>query len=200
MLRLLAPALLALLTLPALAVTPQAAFAALIIDAPASYTPGDIVTVEISGDSEGAIADAYWVNLEIDPNVSVLSGTRNITKPSSTFVGVLDGEERFLTWESSSIIGRCGIVGLAPNECVAGSGYELFLRPRELDMTLSILSTFQIDTTGASGPLTWILTPDPTRGFFGLPGVSATTVPEPATAALCALGMILLAAARPRSS
>jgi hypothetical protein len=59
----------------------------------------------------------------------------------------------------------------------------------------STLSTYTFDTTGASGDLTFTLTPEG-AGFFGFgpatPLVVAQIVPEPASAALLGLGLMTL--------
>jgi hypothetical protein len=184
-----------------LLVRPESALAALHIEGPASYTPGDIVELTILGDSSvnGDGLPPYLetgyleVALTIDPSLSVVSSSAGTLMKGDTGS---PGD----SWLNTALAGTCGEGGFAANECVAVNAFDSYnFGSGMLGLIPSTLSVFQFDTTGASGPLHFSLDPFG-NGFFGLPGTTFTVVPEPGTAGLLGLGLVVLARTRRRRS
>jgi hypothetical protein len=175
------------------------AMAELAIDAPATYTPGDLLTITLRGDSEGRKAIEMLVELTFDPALQVASRS----------AGVLEDSVAFESWSRISSDLSCGDAGLlqAENQCVAVQALSFFSFPEvPIDLLPSTLSTWQFDTTNAHGDLVFFLDPWDREGvshahfFFDFPGTEITVamVPEPATALLLGLGLATLAVRRGR--
>jgi hypothetical protein len=181
----------AIVALAVLLAAPVPSRAGLNLDAPASYTPGDILTITVTGDSEGAedtLMSALMIVEEPLTLVSVTHGTLHSSDPI------------YPEWLHTGVSGTCGSAGLAPNECLAVDAFTYFTFPPPIDLLPSTLTTWQFDTTNATGNLLFLLEPRAPAGFFGLPGTQATVVmiPEPAPVALVAAGLVGVGAARGR--
>jgi len=163
------------------------------IEAPASYVPGQVIALTVTEDSEGATASVIRALLTVDPALTLVSGTPGVlndSAPTPTY------------WAQGGPVGDCGMSGLPANQCLAVDAFEyIHLGSYPIDLLTSTLSTWQFDTTGATGDLLFSLDPDG-AGFFGQPGTTATVamVPERATALLLAAGLVGLAVPRPRES
>ena len=134
----------------------ESALAALHIEGPASYTPGDIIELTIVGDSsvngDGLPpyleAGLLGVALTIDPSLSLVSSIVGTLMDSDT--GAFPND----SWLTSALPGTCGEGGFAANECVAVHAFDSYnLGSGSLDLIPSTLTIFQFDTTGASGLL-----------------------------------------------
>jgi PEP-CTERM motif len=156
------------------------------------YVPGDILTVTISGNSEGLTSAFISLILTFDPSLSLVSST----------AGVLADSDPNLFWQQTAFTGTCGLGGYAPNECRALDAYEyVSFGGVPIDLLPSTFSTFQFDTSSAPGifeisvePCTY---PVGTHSFFDLPGKTIIwPIPEPTTAALLGLGLAALGVAR----
>lgn len=166
---------------------PEIAAAGLTVTAPAQYTPGDEITVTISGDSEGRTAVLMRALLAFDASLDVVSGSPRFP---------LDDTSPLLSWSYTGAMARCGIGLLAPTQCVAADAFEFTtFAAASVDLLPSQLSVFRFDTTQATGDLVFTVEPDG-AGFFGLPGTQATVsviappVPTLSPAALAALGLL----------
>jgi len=172
---------------------PSTAIAGLAIDAPATYTPGDMVTITLRGDSEGRASVSMQVELTFEETLGIVDRS----------AGTLNDSSEFRAWGRTSRDLQCGAaatgLGLADNQCMAVDAFESY---GPLDLLPSTLSTWQFDTTGARGDLVFSL--DPTEAsfgqefFFGFPGTQITVemIPEPYTALLLSLGLAALASRR----
>ncbi len=163
------------------------AAAGLNIEAPATYRPGDPVTLTLTGDSEGREAPLLGALLTVDPSLDLESATAGTLSDSGMRYG------QFFYWAQTALVGTCGVGPyLESNECVAVDAFSAgSINSYPLDLIPSTLSTFTFDTTDATGDILFSLDPDG-AGFFGLPGTTLTIVPEPGTAALLGLGMVAL--------
>jgi hypothetical protein len=181
------------LVLPLLLAIPGAAFAGLNLEAPATYVPGEIITITVTGDSEGRIAAEFRVSITFDDALAVASVER----------GDLDNTG-FDWWLFAGATGLCGpdVSGFPPNRCLAVDAFTSYVGSTRVDLLPSTLTTWQFDTTGATGDLLFLLEPRDPAGFFGLRGTQATVVmiPEPAPVALLCAGLVALTARRPRRS
>jgi hypothetical protein len=187
----------ALLIFAAMSFVAPVATAELAIDAPATYTPGDLLTITLRGDSEGREAIEMLVELTFDPTLQVASRS----------AGTLNDSSPFFSWLRPSSDLECGAAApgasLGENQCIAVHAFETY---GPLDLLPSTLSTWQFDTTNASGDLVFFLDPWDREGvshdhfFFDFPGTQVTVamIPEPTTALLLGLGLAALAARRDR--
>jgi hypothetical protein len=169
------------------------ASAGLAIDAPLTYTPGDVLTVTLRGDSEGGASVSMQVELTFEETLGIVDRS----------AGTLNDSSAFQAWGRTHRDLQCGAaatgLGLADNQCMAVDAFESY---GPLHLLPSTLSTWQFDTTGALGDLVFSL--DPTEAsfgqefFFGFPGTEITVVmiPEPATGLLLGLGLAALLAFR----
>ncbi len=159
------------------------ASAGLNIEAPATYTPGDLITLTLTGDSEGRTAAIIRALLIVEPNLELVSGA----------AGMLYDSNSSFYWSQTAEVGTCGPGGLPPDTCTAVDAFEATVGVAAFDLLPSTLSTWHFDTTHATGDLYFSLDPDG-AGFFGLPGTTAVVafVPEPATALLLAVGLVTL--------
>jgi len=166
---------------------PKPSSAALDLEGPGSYTPGDMITITVTGDSEGAEGEGISVLLTIDDALALVSVDRGTLQSSDPF---------FEEWMHTPASGTCGTIGLAANQCFAVDAFVTYTIGR-IDLLPSTLTTWQFDTTGATGDLLFLLEPDGV-GFFGLPGtqVTVTMIPEPMPSALLCAGLVALAAWR----
>jgi hypothetical protein len=173
---------------------PSTAIAGLAIDAPSTYTPGDVVTITLRGDSEGRFEFSMLVELTYEETLDIVGRS----------AGTLEDSNAFLSWFRASTDLQCGAaapsLGLADNQCIAVHAFETY---GPLDLLPSTLSTWRFDTTNASGDLVFFLDPWDRGGqsaepFFGLPGTQVTVamIPEPSTALLLGLGLAALASRR----
>ena len=174
---------------------PSTAIAGLAIDAPATYTPGDMVTITLRGDSEGRASLSMLVELTFEETLEVVGRS----------AGTLNDSSSHQNWFRASRDLRCGAEvsgpSLTENQCIAVDAFETY---GPLDLLPSTLSTWQFDTTGALGDLVFSL--DPTEAsfgqefFFGFSGTQITVemIPEPATALLLGLGLAALLVLRRR--
>jgi len=177
---------------------PGTARAILSIDAPATYRPGDVLEIEIRGDSEGRRSLFASTRLTFDSALQVLGST----------TGPLPTSDLPQVWLRTGADGLCGDdrLGLDANQCVALDAFAYDL-PTPIDLLPATLSTWQFDTSDATGDLTFIVEPwGNTAGvdpgfFFDFPGTQITVamIPEPSTALLLGLGLAALASRRVRS-
>ena len=174
----------------ALLLGPEPSSAALELDAPGSYTPGDVITIAVAGDSEGGQSTAISVLLTIDADLTLVNVELGALNRSAGF-----NED----WTHTGASGTCGTVSLAANECLAVDAFGEY-GFETIDLLASTLTTWQFDTTGATGDLLFLLEPRAPAGFFGLPGtqVTVTMIPEPEPVALLCAGLVALAAWRRR--
>jgi hypothetical protein len=162
------------------------------LDAPASYTPGDIITITVTGDSESRQSTAISALLTIDADLTLVNVELGALNRSTGF-----NED----WIHTGTSGTCGTIGLASNECLAVDAFGEY-GFETIDLLTSTLTTWQFDTTNATGNLLFLLEPRAPAGFFGLPGTQATVVmiPEPAPVVLLCAGLVALTARRRRHS
>jgi len=164
--------------------------AVLDLEAPTRYTPGDVITITVTGDSEGKEDSAISSVLTIATDLTLVGVALGTLHSSHPFI-----EE----WTHTGTSGTCGATDLAANECLAVDAFtDSFFR--SIDLLPSTLTTWQFDTTGATGDLLFLLEPRAPAGFFGLPGtqVTVTMIPEPEPVALLCAGLVALAAWRRR--
>jgi hypothetical protein len=187
-------AILFILTAPLL--TSQAASAARldVMASAASIRPGDALSITVTGDSEGAVANLIRVLLEHDDVIE----PNNAPGPF-----VLNTNPRFpgAEWTVLSQTGRCDVTPVG--SCVAMDAASLTNPlggpPREL--LPSTLSVFAFDTSAAlpGSTLTFQAVPDAVAFFVaGVESeiISVRVIPEPAPAALVGLGLIVVALLR----
>jgi hypothetical protein len=171
---------------------PTTATALLAIDAPATYTPGDVLTITLQGDSEGRASLSMVVELTFEETLEVAGRS----------AGTLEDSSAGRNWIRTSRDLQCGAaasgLSLAENQCIAVDAAETY---GPLDLLPSTLSTWQFDTTNASGDLVFLLDPWDREGvshdhfFFGFPGTQITVamIPEPSAGLLLCLGLATLA-------
>jgi hypothetical protein len=176
---------------------PIIATAELAIDAPATYTPGDLLTITLRGDSDGREAIEMLVELTFDTALQVASRS----------AGDLEDSVAFEAWSRISADLTCGDPDLlqSANQCVAVQALSFNSFPEvPIDLLPSTLSTWQFDTTNARGDLVFLLDPWDREGvshdhfFFEFPGAQITVamIPEPSTALLLGIGLAMLASRR----
>jgi len=179
---------------------PTSARAGLAIHGPATYTPGEVITITLTGDSEG----------RLDPFLGAVIGfsaRRGVVAPVAATRGALATSFSASVWLHyfySANVDSCGAVGgLSASECLAVHATESYLPEfRPIDLLPSTLSTWQFDTTDARGDLLFTLEPWDPVGFFDFPAATPLVIlaiPEPATAALLGVGLFALGAARRRA-
>ena len=176
-----------LVVLAVLLAAPVSASAGLNLEAPTSYMPGDVITITVAGDSEGREAVSISLLMTVDEELTLVSVNRGTLYSSDSSVQ---------EWMHAPVSGTCGTIGLAANQCFAVDAFTTYTGQRA-DLLPSTLTTWQFDTTGATGDLVVLLEPDGV-GFFGFPGtqVTVTMIPEPASVALLCAGLVALAARR----
>jgi hypothetical protein len=170
--------------------------AGLAIHGPATYTPGEVITITLTGDSEGRL-DALM------HAVVAFSAERGVVEPVAATRGDLETSAGVLYWlhfPGSGSVDGCGTFGLATNACLAVSAYEAYLlEGTPTDLLPSTLSTWQFDTTDARGDLVFTLAPGGV-GFFDFPAATPLVVvgpiPEPVSVALVGLGLVAIGVAR----
>ena len=158
-----------------------------------SIRPGDALSITVAGDSEGATDELIRVLLAYDgpiepsnaPGPFVLN-----TNPPSEYPGA--------TWTALVQTGRCDVT--PAGTCVAvdaASSYFFPIFGPSLELLPSTLSVFAFDTSAAlpGSTLTFQALPDGFGFFLGGPSgiVSVHVIPEPASAALLGLGLIVAA-------
>jgi hypothetical protein len=161
--------------------------------APATYTPGNVLTLTLLGDSEGRASLSMLVELTFEETLEVVGRS----------AGTLNDSSAGRNWIRASRDLQCGaaVSGLAENQCIAVDAFETY---GPLDLLPSTLSTWQFDTTNAHGDLVFFLDPRESsfgqEFFFGFPGTQITVemIPEPSTGLLLGLGLASLAAVRRR--
>jgi PEP-CTERM motif-containing protein len=183
----------------AIALSATAHAATLSIDADKTiYAPGEIVTLTVIGDSEGATDNGLFGQILFDPNGLLDASAITFTPQSGGPAGWLAGVHGCLD------PGACVLINYIENELGQGASMD----PTE--QTLAIVTA----TAGAPGLYTveWSVEEawhrDP-LDFFGLtygPGAtlvifntSFQVIPEPSTMLLLVLGLIALGARRGRA-
>jgi hypothetical protein len=197
----------AFVALSAVLSSPTSAHAGLAIHGPATYTPGEVITITLTGDSEGRLDPSFAA-------VIAFSAERGVVTPVAATRGdLIDSavQHYWIHLPYSGSVDSCGAIlirSLAANECLAVDAFNAYLlSPVPADLLPSTLSTWQFDTTDARGDLLFTLEPftlEPLNEFdlvfFDLPAatplVIAGPIPEPVTAALLALGLVVMGVSR----
>jgi len=175
----------ALAAVLAAASSAQAVSVAITADQP-SYLPGDTITLSVIVDATGAYDTGIYGQFSYD--TAILTGGSVSQNALTSFGG-------FVPW----VLGPVGCSD-EPGFCSAFN-QQVSLTPYLVDQPAGFVISTITFTAGAVGStdLVWSTGPPYEFRFFGLttaPGTTVQVVPEPATAALLALGLVALGAAR----
>ena len=149
----------------------------------ATYSVGETITLSVFGDAEGAAEISIFGRMLFEPNFAVYIASAQETLTS--FGG-------FVPWTPIALTGGNGFADAFGQ--LAGQSTLIPDGPLTASVTLNAISPGTISFSWETGGIYAL-------DFFGLtnaPGGSVTVVPEPSTAPLIALGLLILTAAERR--
>lgn len=154
------------------------------------YNVGDLITITVTGDSEGA-SDSTIFGQIVFSNPAIAAPNIYPARPAQNTL-LAPGP---VTWGQ-------GGTNCTASSCVMFNAFSGSLPPTPMTVTNLLVSTVSfVATTPGTRALTWSTTGGTQLDFFGLtsaPGSSITVVPEPTTITLLGVGLFGLAVASRR--